>query len=888
MAHVADLSASAPEVAALFAYFTQLRDGAISHTAPVQTVSDTVAGTAQPGAPFTVTIYNYQKTALNFSLAVQGGASSAFTLGTQIPSGQPASCASNQVPISTGPAASCTISVTVTFHAPSIAAPAKLLAVSDNLRVTLTPAVSITGQIQPEAIALSANAVLPEVIADPVAPFPPTLVGTTSAATRTVTLTNPRSKSVSYLVPAIIPSSAAATLTGADEFVILSESCPTRSITANNGTCELVIQFSPRAPLGTGSRAALLQLQLQGSGGDADPLSLSIGLSGTASPPGPAFALTPDVTSLPFSASLGSSTTASAVISNTGGTGFVINTLTFGGTNSGDYAPDATNTCAPGVTVDAGHPCDLVVRFTPLASGDRVASISIDHGAPGSPRVLTLLGTTLGRLDVSAPSLTFPSTTIGASAPTQSITVSHGLGGDPVTLSAISIAGIAVTDYQRAGSCTVGLQLLSGQSCTVDITFIPTVAGSRDALPGLTVTSNAINPIVTVALMGTGTNAPAPIASLSPSNLAFGTQSVGGIYPTRQVTLTNSGNAPLTSIVVTVTGQGFIKASPPGPTACGSTLAPLSSCTIDISYAPTAPGSNTGTLTVGSNAIGSPGTTTLNGTAVSADVPVLLWSPVGTQLEFPPTSSGTVSAVQSVFLLNQGPGGAKLQVVNAIGRDGSSFVVSTGTCPITTPLFEGESCRLDVRFAPGTAGAKTATVQVVSNGTAPPTLALTGSGLGSVAAGLAVSPPALSFEGTQIGAQSAPLDVAISGTNSGVVNVTALEVTGPFAVQNKTCPALPFVLRAGSECTVTVIFKPVNEGVGTGTLHVRSDASTRDVALSGNGEPKPDLSSGGCSIAPSGSVTDPTLWVAMGIAVAAILNRRPILLPKQKGKDRRP
>ena len=75
---------------------------------------------------------------------------------------------------------------------------------------------------------------------------------------------------------------------------------------------------------------------------------------------------------------------------------------------------------------------------------------------------------------------------------------------------------------------------------------------------------------------------------------------------------------------------------------------------------------------------------------------------------------------------------------------------------------------------------------------------------------------------------------------------------------------------------MTVTFLPQAEGSAAGQLQVTTDASpaSREVALSGNGAAKADLSSGGCSIASGDAATDPTLWLLVLLALAALLYRR--------------
>ena len=190
-------------------------------------------------------------------------------------------------------------------------------------------------------------------------------------------------------------------------------------------------------------------------------------------------------------------------------------------------------------------------------------------------------------------------------------------------------------------------------------------------------------------------------------------------------------------------------------------------------------------------------------------------------------------------------------------------------------LFQGQSCRVDVRFAPASAGARAASIQVASTGSFPPALAVVGTGLSGPSPDLALSATTLAFETTRVGAQSIPLDVTLAGTGSGVVRVTALAVDGPYVMQSRTCPGVPFVLQAGGSCTVSVAFQPEAEGDAQGHLSVTSDAvpATRSVVLSATGEPKPDLSSGGCSIATGESLADPTLWLLAALAALVLLQR---------------
>jgi MYXO-CTERM domain-containing protein len=73
-----------------------------------------------------------------------------------------------------------------------------------------------------------------------------------------------------------------------------------------------------------------------------------------------------------------------------------------------------------------------------------------------------------------------------------------------------------------------------------------------------------------------------------------------------------------------------------------------------------------------------------------------------------------------------------------------------------------------------------------------------------------------------------------------------------------------------------VTFVPQGEGAASGTLSVTTDAApaVRQVALNGQGEAKPDLTSGGCSLSQADSPSDPTLWALVAAALIALALRQ--------------
>jgi hypothetical protein len=118
-----------------------------------------------------------------------------------------------------------------------------------------------------------------------------------------------------------------------------------------------------------------------------------------------------------------------------------------------------------------------------------------------------------------------------------------------------------------------------------------------------------------VALSGSGTAALAPVVSLNPASLSFADQQVDTTSAASTVTLTNSGDATLTinSIGVSGTNIGDFALSH----TCSSLLAAGASCTIRVTFTPTATDSHSASVAITDNASGSPQLVALSGTGVT-------------------------------------------------------------------------------------------------------------------------------------------------------------------------------------------------------------------------------------------------------------------------------
>ena len=94
----------------------------------------------------------------------------------------------------------------------------------------------------------------------------------------------------------------------------------------------------------------------------------------------------------------------------------------------------------------------------------------------------------------------------------------------------------------------------------------------------------------------------------SPVSLTFAARTVGSTSPAQAVTVTNTGTGPATLGTVATTGD-YAQTK-----TCGTTLAAGASCTVNVTFTPTATGTRTGTLSVASNDPNGPLTVGLTGT----------------------------------------------------------------------------------------------------------------------------------------------------------------------------------------------------------------------------------------------------------------------------------
>jgi hypothetical protein len=251
-----------------------------------------------------------------------------------------------------------------------------------------------------------------------------------------------------------------------------------------------------------------------------------------------------------------------------------------------------SNNC--GTTVAAGAGCTFTVTFAPTAVGANPGTLTITDSANNSPQIVTLGGTGLAPVILSPGSLHFPNTVVTTGSPVQNLTLTNR-GATTVNLSSI----VASANFTQSNNC--GSNLASGASCLISVSFVPTALGTLSG--NVTVTHNAYGSPQSVALTGT---ALAPL-TLSGSQITFGNQAVGTTSAPKIVSLNNRGGAAISISSITSAGD-YAQTN-----NCGSSLPAGSTCTINVTFSPTAKGMRTGSVTINDNSINGPHVVTANG-----------------------------------------------------------------------------------------------------------------------------------------------------------------------------------------------------------------------------------------------------------------------------------
>lgn len=493
---------------------------------------------------------------------------------------------------------------------------------------------------------------------------------------------------------------------------------------------------------------------------------------------------------------------------------------------SGSYME--SDNCVSSSPIPAGGTCTISITFKPTVSGTLTGQVTVEDDAPNSSQIVNMTGTG------SAPAVTLAPTSLKFTALVGSTTAASAVkltnsGVGPLVISSIAASG----DYAQANNCVINSPLATGASCSITVTFSPTVTGT---IPGMiTINDNGVNgPPHRIPLSG----ASKITIAVSPATLTFASTAVGNTSIPQTVTVTN--NASTTQNISWAAGGDFAAVGG-GASPCSSTLSAAASCTLSVTFSPTTNGTAgvvKGGLAVSDAATGiayNPQSVNLSGSATGGPASnPLIFSP--SALNFGNVSIGA-SKTGSAQMENASSTSLTLSTIAASGE--YSFVGSGAKpCKAGLVLAVNAKCGFSVTVNPTSGGSIVGSVTITDNASSGPTVQTYN--LATIGYWpLTVAPASLSFPAIVVGNTSSPLQVTATNYSTANITLTGAAGSGDYAIVSLGTNACTSgtVLAPGAACTFSVTFSPTVTGTisGVATFSNNSPNAPQVVALTGSG-----------------------------------------------------
>ena len=296
-------------------------------------------------------------------------------------------------------------------------------------------------------------------------------------------------------------------------------------------------------------------------------------------------------------------------------------------------------------------------------------------------------------------------------------------------------------------------------------------------------------------------------------------------------------------------------------------------------------GTSPGTLTILSNIVGSaaggtggvggvgtggnnantnnPTAIALTGEGVRQPLPNIVAS--ATNLTFGNQAIGSISAIQSIIVRNDGfanltLGAITVSGVGGVGGAGNSNgfkrsdTAATGITELAcaASLAPQSSCHISITFAPTVEGMQSGEITIVHNVTSvsnPLRLSLNGIGTPRPEPRISLSPARITFTDQVINTISTAQRLIIANTGTAALVMSAITVVHSAAVGNSVndyavSGSCSSTLNAGASCILDVAFSPSTVGDKSATLIITSNAANAvngqsGVSLTGTAIPVP-------------------------------------------------
>lgn len=488
--------------------------------------------------------------------------------------------------------------------------------------------------------------------------------------------------------------------------------------------------------------------------------------------------------------------------------------------------------------VPSGLPGNGVATFdvTCATAGDHTGQLTMSWNS------LTGSGQTFVQLSCNAPAMwiaspggdpfSFGNQEVGTASALWQFEITND-SGSAAQITNLSTAGTDCAEFSII-SDVLPIALADGASSTIMVQFAPSFRGSHTCT--LTIVDD-VSGIAnnTLGLIGIGAGA---AIQLNPAGaIAFGNQRVGTTSSAQIMTITNVGDPGYALDVsgISKSGSGAADFTLGGFTS--GAIAPGASQDVTVMFTPSATGTRSATLTVG----------TLEPSAMSAAKGVS-GSGVEALLVPSPTTvnignvriNGSTSATGTVQMTNPGTATVQVSSLGLTGGQAADFsLVSPPALPLS--ISGGAQSPLTARCNPSAIGVRSTTLRINSDddGPSPDDVTLACTGVRSYVSMSSVAD--IDFGDVLVGT-TASNGLTVSNLNN--ANVVSLNGSisaspGTFTSSVSTISAL----AGGGSIPFQARFAPTTDGVVTGTLTISTDdpvTPTITINMTGRGV-RPDV-----------------------------------------------
>jgi invasion protein IalB len=255
------------------------------------------------------------------------------------------------------------------------------------------------------------------------------------------------------------------------------------------------------------------------------------------------------------------------------------------GATTTSYTTPATTTS------DSGSSFDVMVSNTAGTVTSATATLTVNP-APAPA------------IQVNPTAISLGNVVVGISTSQALIIKNTGTASLSVSQVTANGSGFSVSGF------TLPLNVSAGQQTTITVAFLPIAAGTVSG--NVSIVSNAPTSPTSVSLTGTGIAATLTLG-ISPASLNFGNVTTGTASATQNVVISDTGNSNVTISQITLSGTGYFMTGGGTPV----TLSPSQNITLSVQFSPTATGTDNASISIVSNATGSPASVSLTGAGVA-------------------------------------------------------------------------------------------------------------------------------------------------------------------------------------------------------------------------------------------------------------------------------